>query len=119
MARSEIAREPDRASDVDPGRAAEQQPLLDHEIEDDRQRLFVRNLAREVDRPALEAGGHPALSDALVDAGAGTFEFARRVVRVERRPHWIGESDENARVALFQRHADARQRAAGADRADE
>ena len=70
VARPELARKPDRAGDVDPRRAAEQQALLDDEVEDDRQRLLVGDLVGDVDRRAFEIGGDAALADALGDRGA-------------------------------------------------
>ena len=47
------------------------------------------------------------------------LELAGRVIGIERRAHRIGERDLDVAVALLERHADARERAARADRADE
>ncbi len=102
-----------------PRGAADQQAFLDGEIEHDRQRLLVRNLVGEVDRRAFEIGGHAALADALGDRRAGALQFAGRIIGIERRPHRVGERDLDVAVALLERHADAGERAAGADCADE
>ena len=47
------------------------------------------------------------------------FEHARGVIGIERGAGRIGQRDLDRGVALLQRHADAGQRAARADRADE
>ena len=93
--------------------------LVLEQVEDDRQRLVVRDLEGAVDRRAFEIGGDAALADAFGDRGAFGLELAGRVVGVERRAHRIGERDLDVGVALLERHADAGERAAGADRADE
>ena len=119
MAGTKLAGEMKRAGDVDPRRAAEQQTFLHDQIEDDRQRLLVGNLVGEIDRRAFQVGGDPVLANALGDRGAGALEFAGRIKRVERGSQRVGDRDLDVRVALFQRHADAGQRPARADRADE
>src|SRR5271165_185855 len=119
MPRAELAREPDGAGNVDSRGAAEQQSLLDHEIEDNRQRFVIRDLIGEIDWRALEVGRDAALADPLGYRGARTLEFAGRVVRIECGAHGIGERDLDAGVAFLQSHAHSRQRAAGPDRADE
>ena len=86
VAGAEIARQPDRAGDVDAGRAAQAQALVLEEVEDDRQRLLVGDLVGDVDRDAFEVGGDAALADALGDRGALGLELARRVLAVERAP---------------------------------
>src|SRR5918996_3161849 len=67
VARPELSRRVDRAGDVDAGRAAEHQPLLHHQIEDDRQRLLVRHLEPHVDRRAVQVLRDAALADAFGD----------------------------------------------------
>src|SRR5271165_616398 len=119
MPRAELPGEADGARNVDSRGAAEQQSLLDHEIENDRQRLVVRDLIGEIDGRAVEVGRDAPLADPLGYRGPRTLEFARRVVRVERGAHGIGERDLDAGVAFLQSHAHSRQRAAGPDRADE
>ena len=116
----ELARQPDRAGDVDAGRAAEAQALLLDQVEDDRQRLLVGDLPGEVGREAFEIGGDAALPDAFGDRAAFGLEHAVGVEAVERRAQRIGERDLHVRVLrLAAPIADAGQRAAGADRRDE
>src|SRR3546814_9159971 len=74
---------------------------------------------RSVYRRTLEVGGDPALADALGDRAALGLQLAMRIVMVEGGAHRVGEADPDLRVAALEVHADARQRAAGADRADE
>ena len=119
MAGAELAGKADRAGDVDARRTAEQEAFLRHEIEHDRQRLLVGDLVGEIDGRAFQVGGDPALANSLGDRGARALQFAGRVEGIERSAQRIGERDLDARVALLQRHADARERSAGADRADE
>ena len=119
MAGAEFAGEMDGAGDVDARRSAEQQPFLNHQIEHDRQRLLVGDLVGEINRRAFKIGGDPVLADALGDGGARALEFARGVERVQRRAQRVSERDLDVWVALFERHADASQRPAAADRADE
>ena len=79
----------------------------------------VRNAVGEIDRRGLEIGGDARLADALGDRGALALENAAGVIGVERRAIGVGQRDLDPFVALFQRHGDAGERAAGADRADE
>ena len=81
------------AGDVDAAGAAEAQPLVLQQVEDDRQRLLIGNLIGLVDRGAVEVLGYPALADALGDGAAFGLELAVRVVVVERR----SPSDRRAR----------------------
>ena len=94
----ELARQPDRAGDVDAGRAAEAQALLLDQVEDDRQRFLVGDLAGEVGREAFEVGGDAALADAFGDRAALGLEHALGVEAVERRAQRIGERDLDVRV---------------------
>src|SRR5215475_6218090 len=119
MSGTELLRDPDRAGDVDAGRAADHQTLFAEQIEDDRQRLVIGHLQRVVDRRTLQVLGDAALTDPLGDRVALGPQLAVLVVVVQRRAEWIGEYDAHRRLALLQGQADAAERAAGADRRDE
>ena len=67
MTRPEYARQAQGPGDVDPRRAPKAQPFVLEKIEDDRHRLFVGNLIRDVDRRAFEILGDPTLADFLGD----------------------------------------------------
>ena len=69
-------RQPDRAGDVDAGRAAQAQAFVLQQVEDDRQRLLVGDLVGVVDRRAFEIGGDAALADAFGDRGAFGLQLA-------------------------------------------
>ena len=116
---TELARQPDGAGDVDARRAAEQQSFLLDQVEDDPQRFVVGDAVGEIDRGRLEIAGDARLADPFGDRGAFALQHAARVIGVERSAERIGEGDLDPPVALLERHADAGQRAAGADRADE
>ena len=90
-----------------------------NKVEHDLHRLLVGDPIGDVDRRAFEIAGDAALADALGDRGALALEDAAGVIGVERRAEGIGEGDLDIGIALLERHADARQRAARSDRADE
>ena len=120
LARPQLARQPDRAGDVDAGRAAHAPaPRLD-QVEDRAHHLLVGDPVGVVDRQALEVGGDPALADALGDRGALGLQLAVRCssCRAPRRPGRPGRWRRSG-FCVAQAMRDAGQRAAGADRADE
>ena len=119
MARSQVARQPDRPGDVDAARAAETESFLLDEVEEDRQRLGVGDLVGVVDGDALEVACDAALADALRDRGALGLELTVLEVVVHRRAHRVGDGDHDLATLLFERGAHSGERAAGADRADE
>src|SRR5262249_46984319 len=119
VAGPELAGETDRARHVDARGAAEAQAFVLEEIEDDRHRLMVGNLGGAVYRIVFQGPGDAALADALGDRGALRLEHAVGVEAVERRAHRVGERDLHVLVARLERHGDAGERAAGADRAGE
>src|SRR5262245_30878379 len=117
--RPQLLGKPDRARDIDAGRAAHAQTLVLEQIEDDWNRLLVGYLIGDVDRRILQVLGDATLADAFGDGRTLRLEHAMGVVAVERRAHRIGERDADVLVARLERHGDAGQRAAGADRAGE
>src|SRR5580700_2321727 len=118
VAGAELLGEADGTGDVDAGRAAEAQPLVLEQIEDDRYRFGVGDLIGGVDRRIFQVLGDAALADAFGDRGALRLQHAGRVVAVERGAHRIGKRDAHGIAARFERHRDAGERAAGADGAD-
>jgi hypothetical protein len=84
---------PDRAGDVDAGRAAHHHAFLLRQGEDDLQRLVVVNPIGEIGREAFQIGGDAALADPLGDRGAFRLELAGRVEGIERGAHRIGDAD--------------------------
>ena len=69
------------------------QSFLFDEVEDEAQRLLVRNAVGEIDRRGLEIGGDARLADALGDRGAFALENATGVIGVERRAIGVGQRD--------------------------
>src|SRR5712671_4312427 len=59
------------------------------------------------------------VADALGDRIALRFPLVARIPIVDPRAHAVGEINLDLRVALLERDPDARERAAGADRAGE
>ena len=90
------------------------------QIEDDRQRLLVGDLIRRRSglKPSRFLVMRPWPMPSVIEVPSA-FSSPVRVVAVERGAERIGERDLDVRVALLQRDADAGERAAGADRADE
>ena len=119
MTRPEVFGEADRSGDIDAGGAAQQQALIFHQVEQDGQSLGIVDLVGAIDRAVHEVGGDPPLADALGDRRSGRGELAGGVIGKEGGAMGIGEADLNGFVLRFQRHADAGQGAARADRADE
>src|SRR5690606_2071981 len=68
---------------------------------------------------ALQIAGDPSLADALGDRAALGLELAGLDPAVDRGAHRVGRGDHDARIAMLQVRADARERAAGADGARE
>ena len=64
------------------------------EVEDDRQRLLVRDLVGEVDRRAFEIGGDPALArcPSVIDE-PDALRARLGVIGIERGAHRVGERD--------------------------
>src|SRR5580704_14772456 len=118
VAGAELLGQPNGAGDIDAGRAAEAEPLVLEQIEDDRHRFRVGDLIGEIDRRIFQVLGDAALADAFGDRGAFRLQRAGRVVAVERGAHRIGERDAHGVAARFERDGDAGERAAGADGAD-
>ena len=114
MPRSHRLRHPHRRRDIDAGRRANRQPLMDQHIVDIAQRLSIRDTFGIVDRGAVEVGGNAALTDALGDRRARHRQIAVLYPAVETAALGVREHDANRRVFLLQRHRDAGQRAAGA-----
>src|SRR5260370_6985651 len=117
--RPKLAREPDRPGDVDARGSPEAEALVLEQIENERHGLRVGNLIGDVDRCAFHVLGDATLPDPFRDRGAFGFKHAGGVVAVERGAERIGKSDLDGPVALLERDADTRDRAAGADRAGE
>src|SRR6516164_7388701 len=65
MARAHVLCQPDRARDVDSGRAAQTQSFMLDQFEDYLHRLLVGNEIRPVDFDVFDDGGHAAKADAL------------------------------------------------------
>src|SRR5215471_7517639 len=114
-----LARYVHRSSDVDPGRAADEEPVAAKKLVDHRNALAVGDAHRVVDRRVLEIGGDAARADALGDRGAFELELAVLDEVEERAAHRIGEHDLHRRLLFFEIARDAGERAAGARRADE
>ena len=72
-----------------------------------------------IDLQAFQVFGDAALADAFGDRRAFRFEFARRVIAVERGAGGIGEADGDAWIFRAETCGDAGKRAAGTDCADE
>ncbi len=66
----EFPRQPDRAGDIDAGRAAEAKALVLQKIEDDRHRLLVGNEVGLVHFDAFDDRRHAAETDAFGDRAA-------------------------------------------------
>ena len=81
-------RQPDGAGNVDAGRAAEAQPFLLEQIEDDRQRFLVGDLAGVVDGARLRdcAVMRPWPMPSVIELPSA-FELARGVAAVKRGAH--------------------------------
>src|SRR5271166_6774450 len=94
-------------------------PFVLDQIEHDGDRLLVGDLKGDVDGRAFEIPGDAALADPFGDRGPLRLEHAGGVIAIERRAFRIGKADLDHRIARLQREADARERAAGADRASE
>src|SRR5690606_27522368 len=119
LAGAELAREPDRARDVDARRPAEQQPFDLEEIVEHGQHLRVRYLQGVVDLRAVQIAGDAALAYALADRAAFALQLAGLDPAVDRGPHRVRRGRHDVRVLVLQILRDARERAARADRADE
>ena len=78
LARARVLGEPDRAGDVDAGRAAEAKPLVLEQIEDDRHRLLVGNEIGLVDLDVVDDRRDAAEPDALGDRAAFGGSWPRR-----------------------------------------
>ena len=76
VAGAELLGEADGAGDIDAGRAAEAQPFLLEQVEDDGNGLLIGDLVGRVDRHAFEIVGDAALADAFGDRGAFGLELA-------------------------------------------
>src|SRR5580704_10326837 len=88
-------------------------------VEDDANRLVVRDLEGGLDLEAFDVLGDADLADAFGDRGAGGLELACGVVAEESRSHRVGDADRDVLAALLQRDSHARQGSSGADGADE
>src|SRR5262249_18377643 len=118
VAGADFAGEPDRAADVDAGRAAENEALLDDQLEQHRQHLRVGDLVLPVGCEADDVAGFVVVADALGDRIALGLPFTAVIPAVETRPHQVGQIDLDVAVAFLERDTDTGQRAAGAHRAD-
>src|SRR5258708_2305569 len=119
MTRSQLAGEPDSACDIDAGGAAEAQALVLEQVVNDRHGFFLRNEIGLIHLGLLDDRRDAAKPDALGDrVTRRRFGFAVLEQLVHRRAPRIGAADYDALVLFLQERAGARQRAAGADRAD-
>src|SRR3546814_10771530 len=76
---------------------------MPQQLEDDGDRLFVRDLEGRVDGQALQVSRDPPLPDAFGDGVAAAFENAGRVIAVKRGAHRIGEADGDVGTSFAQR----------------
>src|SRR5579885_312711 len=120
MAGPELLRQANGAGNIDAGRAAEAEPLVFDQVEDERQRLFIRDQVGFVDFETLDDRRDPAESDAFGNRAAfGRFGFAILEQMIHRRAARIGAPGDDVFLFLAQISRDAGQRAAGADGANE
>src|SRR5262249_18132069 len=110
---------PDCAGDVDSRRSPKAQALVLKQVEYKRHCLLVGNPIGDIDRRVFQVLGDAALPDPFGNRGALGFEHAGGVVAVECRTERIGKRNLDGPVALLEGDADAGERSAGADRADE
>src|SRR5712691_1444648 len=117
---AELLGEPDRAGDIDAGRATQAQTLVFQKVEDHRYRFFVWDDVRFIDLDVLDHGRDAAEADAFGDGIAlRNLRLAMGEEIVHGRAFRVGAADQNVLVFLAQKSGDARERAAGADRANE
>src|SRR5690606_1246473 len=86
--------------DIDAGGSAHAKPLLLNEIEDDRQRLLIRDLVGEIGRETVEIGGDTPLPYAFGDRSALGIELAGRIIAVKCGAQRIGQRDPDVTTVL-------------------
>src|SRR5690242_7881875 len=119
VAGSEILGQPDGSRNIDAGRAAEAQPLMFEEVENNLDRFAIGNAVGAVDDRALEIAGDAALADPFGDGSALRDELTRRIPAVKGGAMRVGNADHDIAAALLETVRDPAQRAARADGADE
>src|SRR3954470_12708555 len=120
LARPQLLGEADSAGDVDAGRAAKAEAFVLEQIEYDRYGLFVGNEIGLLDFDVVDDRRHAAEPDAFGDRAAlGGFSLALGEQVVHRGAARISNADHDVLLLLMEKDRGARDRAAGADRADE
>src|SRR5579885_3225763 len=112
VAGPQLAGEADGAGDIDAGGAADAEALVLQQVEDQRQRLLVGDLAGEIDGRALDVLGDAALADPLGDRGALDLDLVPGEPVIVGRAERIGEADLDPRIALLEEGAGAPEGAA-------
>ena len=101
VARPQVLGKPDRARDVDAGRAAHAQAFVLEQIEDDRHRLLVRNQVGLVDLDVLDQRRDAPEPDAFGDRAAlRRLGLAVRKQIVHGRALRVGDADDDVRASF-------------------
>src|ERR1051325_8793168 len=119
VAGAEVAREADRAGDVDGARAPEAQSFAFQQRKDQGKSFGVGDLVGVVDGRAFDVLRDAPLADALGDGASARFQPAVLEPAVHRRAERVGDRDPDVPVFLFQEHRNTGQRSPGADGAGE
>src|ERR1051325_2114024 len=119
VAGAAVAREADRAGDVDAARAPEAQSFAFQQRKDQGKSFGVGDLVGVVDGRAFDVLRDAPLADALGDGASARFQPAVLEPAVHRRAERVGDRDPDVPVFLFQEHRNTGQRSPGADGAGE
>src|SRR5215207_6056570 len=115
VSRPEMLRKTDRACHIDTGRTAQAQAFLLQQIEDDRNRLLVRDLESHIRLKSFQILGNPTLANALRDRRSLCLQLAPRIVIVKGSSHRVSETNGTLGVTLLEGDADPGQRASRPD----